>query len=120
MDVQAAARSVDQGDVKTNTLVTTISSTISAADRDRWLRGVVVSLSPDGPAGGAAGEAAGGAGSPDLDDSTGWPELDLLHDGEQVAVPFDVDEADRHFTMVLDRGVAMVDGRPTYAHTVNG
>ena len=35
-------------------------------------------------------------------------------------MPFDPSNADRHFTIVLDRGVAMVDGRPTYAHTVNG
>ncbi|GAA0991311.1 hypothetical protein GCM10009555_078400 [Acrocarpospora macrocephala] len=48
------------------------------------------------------------------------PELDLLRYGAPAAVPFDARDADRHFTMVLDRGVAMVDGRPAYAHTVNG
>jgi len=46
-----------------------------------------------------------------------WPELDLLGYGKPAAQPF---EADRHFTLVLDRGLAMVDGRPTYAYTVNG
>jgi FtsP/CotA-like multicopper oxidase with cupredoxin domain len=49
-----------------------------------------------------------------------WPELDLLHYGQPTAVPFDFQTADRHFTIVLGRGVAMVDGRPTYAHIVNG
>jgi len=48
------------------------------------------------------------------------PELDLLGYGEPAAVPFDTHHADRHFTLVLDRGIAMVDGRPTYAYTVNG
>jgi FtsP/CotA-like multicopper oxidase with cupredoxin domain len=53
-------------------------------------------------------------------DTAGWPELDLLRYGTPAAVPFDADHPDRHFTMVLDRGVAMVDGSPAYAHTVNG
>jgi FtsP/CotA-like multicopper oxidase with cupredoxin domain len=51
----------------------------------------------------------------------GWPELDLLGYGTPADVPFDLATAyDRHFTMVLDRGVAMVDGRPAFAQTVNG
>jgi FtsP/CotA-like multicopper oxidase with cupredoxin domain len=55
------------------------------------------------------------------DDTSGWPELDLLRYGTPAAVPFDTARhTDRHFTMVLDRGVAMVDGRPAYAQTVNG
>ncbi|MEU7875726.1 multicopper oxidase family protein [Dactylosporangium sp. NPDC049140] len=60
-----------------------------------------------------------GAG-PGVEDTSGWPELDLLHYGTAAAVPFDTGAPDRHFTMVLDRGVAMVDGAPTYAQTVNG
>jgi FtsP/CotA-like multicopper oxidase with cupredoxin domain len=64
---------------------------------------------------GIAGEDAA------VEDSSGWPELDLLRYGTPAAVPFDAGgRADRHFTMVLDRGVAMVDGRPAYAQTVNG
>jgi FtsP/CotA-like multicopper oxidase with cupredoxin domain len=56
-----------------------------------------------------------------VEDTAGWPELDLLHYGTPTAVPFDADSrADRHFTMVLDRNVAMVNGRPAYAQTVNG
>jgi FtsP/CotA-like multicopper oxidase with cupredoxin domain len=55
-----------------------------------------------------------------VEDTAGWPELDLLHYGHPAAVPFDADSADRHFTIVLDRGLATVDGRPAYAHTVNG
>ena len=57
---------------------------------------------------------------PAVDDTSNWPELDLLHYGSPAPVPFDGSHADRHFTIVLDRGVAMVDGRPAYAHTVNG
>jgi FtsP/CotA-like multicopper oxidase with cupredoxin domain len=57
---------------------------------------------------------------PAPEDTSGWPELDLLRYGEPAAVPFDVSKADRHFAIVLDRGVAMVDGRPMYSHTVNG
>jgi FtsP/CotA-like multicopper oxidase with cupredoxin domain len=48
------------------------------------------------------------------------PELDLLGYGTPAAVQFEADDADRHFTLVLDRGLAMVDGRPAYAYTVNG
>ncbi len=56
-----------------------------------------------------------------VEDTSGWPELDLLGYGTPAALPLDAGgRADRHFTMVLDRGVAMVDGRPTYAQTVNG
>ncbi|NES16908.1 MULTISPECIES: multicopper oxidase family protein [Micromonospora] len=69
-------------------------------------------LRPD--TGTADGDVAG-------DDTSGWPELDLLRYGTPAAVPFHAgSDADRHFTMVLDRGAAMVDGRPAYAQTVNG
>jgi FtsP/CotA-like multicopper oxidase with cupredoxin domain len=50
----------------------------------------------------------------------GWPELDLLRYGQPAAATLDRRRANRHFTIVLDRGLAMVDGRPAYAHTVNG
>jgi FtsP/CotA-like multicopper oxidase with cupredoxin domain len=59
-------------------------------------------------------------GEPVVADTSSWPELDLLRYGTPAAVPFETDNADRHFTMVLDRGVAMVDGSPAYAQTVNG
>ncbi|WP_231929575.1 multicopper oxidase family protein [Micromonospora inositola] len=56
-----------------------------------------------------------------VEDTSGWPELDLLRYGTPAAVPFHAgSRADRHFTMVLDRGVAMVDGRPAYGQTVSG
>ncbi len=56
-----------------------------------------------------------------VEDAFGWPELDLMRYGTRAAVPFAAgNRADRHFTMVLDRSVAMVDGRPAYAQTVNG
>ena len=57
---------------------------------------------------------------PPGEDTSSWPELDLLRYGTPAAAPFDTGKTDRHFTMVLDRGVAIVDGRPAYAHTVNG
>ncbi|MGW1677369.1 multicopper oxidase family protein [Saccharopolyspora sp. NPDC002376] len=64
------------------------------------------------------------AGAPDGDraaqDVAGWPELDLLTYGKPVPVALRTAAADRHFTLVLDRGVAMVDGSPAYAQTVNG
>ncbi|WP_053202758.1 multicopper oxidase family protein [Jiangella muralis] len=58
----------------------------------------------------------------DSDPATGeWPELDPLHYGGPDDVPFTLDtDYDRHFTLVLDRGAAMVDGRPAFAQTVNG
>ncbi|MFU8872741.1 multicopper oxidase family protein [Micromonospora sp. SL4-19] len=56
-----------------------------------------------------------------VEDTSGWPELDLLGYGTPAAVPLDAgSRADRHFTMVLDRGAALVNGRPAYAQTVNG
>ncbi|MFG3691702.1 multicopper oxidase family protein [Micromonospora sp. NPDC047740] len=65
------------------------------------------------PHGDARGEAR-------VEDTSDLPELDLLRYGAPAAVPFDSGSADRHFTMVLDRGVAMVDGKPAFAQTVNG
>jgi len=73
-----------------------------------------VRLRPDRPAGATGADPA-------VEDISGWPELDLLSYGTPAAVPFDAgSRADRHFTMVLDRGAAVVDGRPAYAQTVNG
>ncbi|WP_067479818.1 multicopper oxidase family protein [Nocardia amamiensis] len=59
-------------------------------------------------------------GEPTTQHTADWPELDLLTYGTTVPVPLRTDAADRHFTLVLDRGIAMVDGSPAYAHTVNG
>ncbi|MGC5053370.1 multicopper oxidase family protein [Micromonospora sp. DT48] len=64
---------------------------------------------PDAPDGEAATQ-----------DTAGWPELDLLTYGTSAPVPLRTATPDRHFTLVLDRGVAMVDGRPAFAQTVNG
>ncbi|MEV4641380.1 multicopper oxidase domain-containing protein [Actinoplanes sp. NPDC049548] len=63
---------------------------------------------------------AGGSGDDPAPDTSGWPELDLLHYGDPAAVPFDAADADRDFTIVLDRALALVDGRPSYAQTVDG
>ncbi|MGV9841479.1 multicopper oxidase domain-containing protein [Streptomyces fungicidicus] len=72
-------------------------------------RGTGVSLHPDD-----AGR------EPRTEDTSDWPELDLLRYGAPSRLPFDPDAADREFTLVLDRAVAMVDGRPSYAQAVNG
>src|SRR5262249_16959410 len=49
------------------------------------------------------------------------PVLDPLHYGTPAPTPFGSQSAfDRRFTLVLDRGLALVDGRPAYAYTVNG
>jgi FtsP/CotA-like multicopper oxidase with cupredoxin domain len=67
------------------------------------------------------GRAALHLGDPDPADTKAWPELDLLTYGTPAATPFGAGSRfDRDFTMVLDRGIAMVDGRPAYAQTVNG
>jgi FtsP/CotA-like multicopper oxidase with cupredoxin domain len=77
-----------------------------------------VRLLPDGRPGTAvAGTAVPGTA---VAGTAGWPELDLLRYGTPAAVPFDARRADRRFTLVLDRGVALVDGRPAFAQTVNG
>ncbi|WP_454197930.1 multicopper oxidase family protein [Nocardia sp. Marseille-Q1738] len=65
-------------------------------------------------------QAGASDGEPSTQDTTGWPELDLLTYGTPAPVTLRTDAVDRHFTLVLDRGVAMVDGSPAYAHTVNG
>jgi FtsP/CotA-like multicopper oxidase with cupredoxin domain len=52
-------------------------------------------------------------------DTGGWPELDLLHYGAPAPAPLGTG-FDRDFTLVLDRGLALVDGVPQYAQTVNG
>ncbi|WP_040786393.1 multicopper oxidase family protein [Nocardia pneumoniae] len=57
---------------------------------------------------------------PSTQDTAAWPELDLLRYGAPAPVTLRTDAADRHFTLVLDRGMAVVDGSPAYAHTVNG
>jgi FtsP/CotA-like multicopper oxidase with cupredoxin domain len=50
-----------------------------------------------------------------------WPELDLTTYGTPGPTPFGPGSRfDRDFTLVLDRGLALVEGSPAYAHTVNG
>ncbi|MBC6447522.1 multicopper oxidase family protein [Actinokineospora xionganensis] len=53
-------------------------------------------------------------------DTGAWPELDLLAYGTPAPVALRDEAANRHFTLVLGRGLAMVDGAPSYAQTVNG
>lgn len=64
------------------------------------------------PVDGAAGDG---------EDTSGWPELDLLGYGTPAPTAFTAaGPFDRRFTLVLDRGVSLAGGRPMYAHTVNG
>jgi len=59
--------------------------------------------------------------TPDSSTVDSWPLLDLLTYGRPAPVPFDTHSAfDRRFILVLDRGLALVGGTPTYAFTVNG
>ncbi len=51
--------------------------------------------------------------------TTAWPELELTSYGRPRETPF-TGRFDRDFTLVLDRGLALVDGVPAYAHTING
>jgi FtsP/CotA-like multicopper oxidase with cupredoxin domain len=54
-------------------------------------------------------------------DGDTWPTLDLTRYGTPGAVPFDArSRFDRRYTMVLDRGLSLVDRSPTFAFTVNG
>ncbi|HEX6470854.1 MAG TPA: multicopper oxidase family protein [Streptosporangiaceae bacterium] len=51
----------------------------------------------------------------------GWPELDLTRYGKPAPAPFTArGRFDRRFTLVLDRGLALSGGAPSYAYTVNG
>jgi FtsP/CotA-like multicopper oxidase with cupredoxin domain len=80
--------------------------------------GSVVLLVDDDPSG-AVLRLGGGATS--TVDAHGWPELDLMTYGTPAPAPFGPDTRfDRDFTLVLDRGLAMVDGVPMFAQTVNG
>ncbi|MET9068201.1 multicopper oxidase family protein [Streptosporangium sandarakinum] len=75
-----------------------------------------------GTAPGAGSGTAGSAGvSGSAGDGAGWPELDITRYGTPAGTPFGLGSRfDRRFTLVLDRGLAFSDGRPLYAHTVNG
>jgi len=87
-------------------------------------RGGVAFLVDDDPARAALHLGDRGAAKTSAETSaetSAWPELDLLSYGTPTATPFGAGSRfDRDFTMVLDRGIAMVDGRPMYAQTVNG
>ncbi|GAA4212057.1 multicopper oxidase family protein [Microbispora amethystogenes] len=53
--------------------------------------------------------------------AAGWPELDLTRYGTPAPTPYTSrSRFDRRFTLVLDRGLALGDGLPIYAHTING
>ncbi|WP_182883549.1 multicopper oxidase family protein [Microbispora sp. H10949] len=68
--------------------------------------------------------AANGPGNDDVTDAAaaaGWPELDLTRYGTPASTPYTSrSRFDRRFTLVLDRGLALGDGLPIYAHTING
>ncbi|MFI7631847.1 multicopper oxidase family protein [Microbispora rosea] len=68
------------------------------------------------------GETADAGAAPTAGGQTAdWPELDLTRYGAPAPTPFTSrSRFDRDFTLVLDRGLALTNGRPAYAHTVNG
>ena len=68
--------------------------------------------------GGATAVVIGDAG----DDKPAQPssELDLLSYGAPAALPFDPEDADRHFRYSIGRKPGFLDGRPGYWWTVNG
>jgi FtsP/CotA-like multicopper oxidase with cupredoxin domain len=81
-------------------------------------RGVALLADDDG-ATGLRLVPPGVSATPKPPDTAGWPELDLTRYGTPTRTPLG-GHVDRDFTLVLDRGLAMVDGRPGYAQTVNG
>jgi FtsP/CotA-like multicopper oxidase with cupredoxin domain len=81
--------------------------------------GPVALLVDDDRAGGL--RLAPDSAAPTPRDTQGWRELDLTRYGAPAPTPFGPgSHFDRRFTLVLDRGIAMVDGTPKYAFTVNG
>ncbi|MBB2747941.1 UNVERIFIED_ORG: FtsP/CotA-like multicopper oxidase with cupredoxin domain [Microbispora rosea subsp. rosea] len=83
-----------------------------------------VRLTPASTGDGSAGAAAAadpGAVPAAGDQTADWPELDLTRYGAPAPTPYTSrSRFDRDFTLVLDRGFALTNGRPMYAHTVNG
>jgi FtsP/CotA-like multicopper oxidase with cupredoxin domain len=71
---------------------------------------------------GALRLAPNGSSAPISVTGTGaWPELDLTRYGRPAVTPYDAHSRfDRRFTLVLDRGLAVSDGLPRYAFTING
>ncbi|WP_248964046.1 multicopper oxidase family protein [Sphaerisporangium perillae] len=91
---------------------------LAADDRVTGLR-----LTPGDPLDSTSNESSGPeTGSEDgVADAAGWPELDLTRYGTAARTPFtSAGPFDRDFTLVLDQGLALADGLPAYAHTVNG
>jgi FtsP/CotA-like multicopper oxidase with cupredoxin domain len=81
----------------------------------------VALLVADDRAGGLRLTPVNGAGPGAVEETAGWPELDLTRYGTPAGTLFNADSRfDRRFTLVLDRGFALTGGRPHYAYTVNG
>ncbi|WP_020519136.1 multicopper oxidase family protein [Catelliglobosispora koreensis] len=70
----------------------------------------------DGP----VGVALSGGASGEHQDTSAWPELDLTSYGTPASWGGLDARPDKDFALVLDRGLSIVDGKPMYAHTVNG
>ena len=67
------------------------------------------------PEGGEAGSFVG------VDETAGWKQLDLLSYGKPRSTGIDASSTfDRRFTLVVDRTLAVADGLPKYAYTVDG
>ncbi|WP_052314584.1 multicopper oxidase family protein [Nocardia thailandica] len=80
--------------------------------------GGAVTVTLDGDTVAARLRPEGSGLGPDPEKPSHWPDLDLLTYGTPAALALSA--PDRHFTLVLDRGLARVHATPSYAHTVNG
>ncbi|WP_432926596.1 multicopper oxidase family protein [Microbispora sp. CA-135349] len=81
-----------------------------------------VRLTPaSGSSGADTGDGSAGAAPAAGGQTADWPDLDLTRYGAPAPTPYSAQSRfDRNFTLVLDRGLALTNGRPMYAHTVNG
>jgi FtsP/CotA-like multicopper oxidase with cupredoxin domain len=90
----------------------------------RLLPGTAAAVGAAGVAGrdkGSTPDVEAAAGRVPVRDTSAWPELDLNGYGTPAPLPITLGgRFDRRFTLVLDRGLAMVEGAPRYAQTVNG
>ncbi|MCC5578156.1 multicopper oxidase family protein [Microtetraspora sp. AC03309] len=97
------------------------TGSVETIENVRTTTGTTDAAGTTGTAGSTGSATAASPTAGPVENTASWPELDPLAYGEPAAPPFDANEqVKRRFTLVLDQGLAMVDGRPMYAHTVNG
>ncbi|HEX7746781.1 MAG TPA: multicopper oxidase family protein [Micromonosporaceae bacterium] len=119
---------IDGGDLSGPTQVNRVGLHLSAGGRYDLafaMPEAVVTLLADGDRGRGLRlwPARGTGAGPDaqMADTSGWPDLDPTRYGTAGSTPIDArNRFDRDFTLVLDRGLTLADGRPRFAFTVNG